>query len=55
MKQSGHGTHVAVPKPALRCFLVEAKRGGITHGKSDDLQMRVGVSGQTLWTVNEGA
>jgi len=28
---------------------------GITHVKSDDLQMRVGVSGQTLWAVNEGA
>jgi hypothetical protein len=29
--------------------------GGIAHGKIDDLQMRVGVSGQTLWAVNEDA
>jgi len=27
----------------------------LTDGKIDDLQMRIGVSGQTLWTVNEGA
>ena len=43
-----------LPKTVLRCFLAE-KTGGITHGKIDDLQMRVGVSGQTLWAVNEGA
>jgi hypothetical protein len=49
------GTHVAVPKTVLRCFFGRGKTGGITHGKIDDLQMRVGVSGQTLWAVNEGA
>jgi len=37
------GTHVAVPKTVLRCFLARGKTGGITHGKIDDLQMRVGV------------
>jgi hypothetical protein len=36
-------------------FFGRGKTGGITHGKIDDLQMRVGVSGQTLWAVNEGA
>ena len=36
-------------------FFGPGKTGGIAHGKIDDLQMRVGVSGQTLWAVNEGA
>lgn len=39
------GTVVALPN----------KREAKAHVKSDDLQMRVGVSGQTLWAVNEGA
>jgi hypothetical protein len=35
--------------------LLSLTSGRLTDGKIDDLQMRVGVSGQTLWTVNEGA
>ena len=49
------GTHVAVPKASSEVFFGRGKTGGITHGKIDDLQMRIGVSGQPLWAVNEGA
>ena len=51
-------TRLALTLLCLACsevFFGRDKTGGITHVKIDDLQMRVGVSGQTLWAVNEGA